>query len=335
MKKDLLVTLADKNYIEQAKQLFSSVYYNAGWKGDYMLLAHEIPEKDLKWFRKKGILIHKCIPLFEKGSIGKWPVTVYSKYYLFTPKFKRWKNIVFLDSDIIVRHSLDELTNIKDLAAVQSHNHISKLFINPIHMKLENIDQTGYNSLKKIYNMKLPAFNSGVLAFNSDIIKKDALKSLVYLQKKYAKISASGEEAVFNLYFYSKWKKLSEVYNIYPDYLTLKKNISPEKINGTILHFVLNKPWRLGSPFRAEWEENLKKSSEINLKKKLDGKRWDERSMNKYVKFINKKSLYLSLKSGLFNARLALESYIGLVGIFIKNNFPKLYSKLKWKKKEQ
>ena len=47
MKQNLLVTLADKNYIQQAKQLFSSVYWNAGWKGDYMLWAHEIPEEEL------------------------------------------------------------------------------------------------------------------------------------------------------------------------------------------------------------------------------------------------------------------------------------------------
>jgi len=39
-KKSVLVTLADENYIYQAKQLFSSVYFNVGWRGDYMLLAH-------------------------------------------------------------------------------------------------------------------------------------------------------------------------------------------------------------------------------------------------------------------------------------------------------
>lgn len=51
MKKNLIVTLADKNYIDQAKQLFSSVYFNAGWNGDYMLLAHEISESELRWFK--------------------------------------------------------------------------------------------------------------------------------------------------------------------------------------------------------------------------------------------------------------------------------------------
>ena len=62
-KKKLLVTLADKDYINQAKQLFSSVYWNTGWKGNYLLPANEIPEKKLKWFRDEGILIKKCKPL--------------------------------------------------------------------------------------------------------------------------------------------------------------------------------------------------------------------------------------------------------------------------------
>jgi len=48
MKKHLLVTLANENYINQAKQLFSSAYFNGGWDGDYLLLAHEIPENKLK-----------------------------------------------------------------------------------------------------------------------------------------------------------------------------------------------------------------------------------------------------------------------------------------------
>ena len=68
MKKDLLVTLADENFLDQAKQLFSSVYWNAGWKGDYMLLAHEIPESKLKWFRDKGILVKKCKSVCDRET---------------------------------------------------------------------------------------------------------------------------------------------------------------------------------------------------------------------------------------------------------------------------
>lgn len=61
----VLITLADENFIEQAKQLFSSVYHNAGWSEDYMLLAHNIPEMKLKWFRERGILIKHCTDFCE------------------------------------------------------------------------------------------------------------------------------------------------------------------------------------------------------------------------------------------------------------------------------
>ncbi|HZL42655.1 MAG TPA: hypothetical protein VFD66_05190, partial [Verrucomicrobiae bacterium] len=60
------MTLADRNFLPQAKQLFSSVYWNAGWAGDYMLLAHEVPEDQLQWFQDKGILIRNVKPLFAR-----------------------------------------------------------------------------------------------------------------------------------------------------------------------------------------------------------------------------------------------------------------------------
>ena len=66
MKGNLLVTLADETYIDQAKQLFSSVYWNARWKGDYMLLSHNIPNEKLNWFKNKGILIKKCKSIYNK-----------------------------------------------------------------------------------------------------------------------------------------------------------------------------------------------------------------------------------------------------------------------------
>ena len=119
-KRDLIVTLADSKFLPQVKQLFSSVYWNAGWKGDYMLLAHQIPEDELKWFRDKGILIKKCEPLFDK-SIGRdYSPIVLDKLYLFETEFKKWKNVIYLDSDIIVRVSLDKLTKIKGFASVKS-----------------------------------------------------------------------------------------------------------------------------------------------------------------------------------------------------------------------
>ena len=110
-KKCVLVTLADKNYLVQAKQLFSSVYHNSGWKWDYMLLAHEIPDDQLAWFREKGILV-KHVRSLSKRDFPWLPATVLSKFYVFTEEFKKWDIVVFLDGDIIVRASLDGLTKL-------------------------------------------------------------------------------------------------------------------------------------------------------------------------------------------------------------------------------
>src|SRR5258708_1384126 len=121
MKKNVLVTLCDAHFIEQAKQLFSSAHFQGRWKGYYLLLAHEVPKKKTSWFIKRGILVEDCSPLYS-SFIGKYPPTLTSKIYLFEEKMKQWKNIIYLDADIIVRGSLEELTKISGFAAMPEND---------------------------------------------------------------------------------------------------------------------------------------------------------------------------------------------------------------------
>ena len=88
MKKVLLVTLADKNYLEYAKQVFASAYFSAGWKGDYMLLAYNCTQKDTEWFRKKGILVKQFQPFFRQ-PVAMTPLSYMTRLYLFTLEFKK------------------------------------------------------------------------------------------------------------------------------------------------------------------------------------------------------------------------------------------------------
>jgi len=276
-KENLLVTLADKNYIDQAKQLFSSVYWNAGWKGDYMLLAHEIPEKDLKWFRNKGILIKKCKPLYDK-KIGKnkYPPVVLDKFYLFTPEFKKWKHVIFLDADIIVRASLDKLTKVKGFGAVQDkHLPIIKLFEHDHWHK-----QILFNEIKKKYNIKGISFNAGVFSFKTKMVEKDLFTRLINFWMKYNSICYYNEQTVFNIFFKDKFKKFVFKYNIWPFCLNFFYGIPNENINGYILHFVCidnpqnSKPWNPKNPFYKEWKYNLDRAELIDLNNIPKGKKW-------------------------------------------------------------
>ena len=266
-KKNLLVTLADINYIDQAKQVFSSVYFNAGWNGDYLLLAHEIPEIELEWFRNKGILIKEYKPMFDY-KIGVKSVTVLTKLSLFTPEFKKWDNIVFLDGDVIVRGSIDELTKVKGIAAVRIFNTYRTLLGGQLYNYDENMKL--YQELDREYDLNKPALNSGVLAFSTDVIKDEMLLEFRRIIQRFGEIILLPDECVLNLYFYDKWQELPAVYNFCPGYEMFYRDCKPDELKGIILHTysalrARRKAWDPRSPLYREWNINLKKAELIDL----------------------------------------------------------------------
>jgi lipopolysaccharide biosynthesis glycosyltransferase len=342
MKKNLLVTIADKNFIKQAKQLFSSVYWNAGWQGDYMLLAQEIPEKDLKWFRDKGILIKICKPISTKKTIGilNNPIVVLIKFYLFTKFFKNWDKIIYLDSDVIVRGPLEELTKTKGLAAYNAKYGIFQSF-RLYDQFSKTTNKKMYNRLKKELDSNPYSFNAGIMAFNTNIIKKDTFTKIKKLYERYKKISIHNEESILNLFFYKKWKKISQVYNLRPDHIKRCVPIKEKNIKGIILHFLgeENRPWKPQNYFYKEWKNNLKKAELIDLKKRV--KKWNKLKMKVYCFYIKfklscllKKIQSTMIRKSILQSILPsiLESInraIGLIGLFLKRYFPLLYIKLR------
>jgi lipopolysaccharide biosynthesis glycosyltransferase len=272
IKQNLLVTLSDKNYLEQAKQLFSSVYWNAGWRGDYMLLAHEVPEADLEWFRKKGILIWQAESLSAKG-LGSWQgsysSSVTSKLRLFSPEFKRWKTVVFVDADCIVRYPLDALTETRHFAAV--HDWFPAATIGGQAYKPESMDDSEYETLFRGYDLTSTAFNTGVFAFNSDIIDGQTQARLEEISLKYDQVSVFPEQLWLNLYFYKTWERLPMEYNFFASYLHTMRRLPKDQVDGVVLHFprcqdkAVLRCWDRNDAFYDEWKANLERAELIDL----------------------------------------------------------------------
>jgi len=341
--KTLLVTLADENYVKQTKQLFSSVYWNAGWKGDYMLLSHNIPEKELKWFRKRGIIVRKCKSLCnKKAGVERHPPLVLDKFYLFTPKFKKWKNIVYLDSDIIVRASVEELTKIKGFAAPRSTlGSLANEFV-----RKNEADRKLFNNIKKNYDIKEKPFCTGIVVFSTDIIKKDTFSKLMWLFNQFGKISRVGEEGAVNLFFHKNWKELPFFYNVFVSQMMEDYDIKPENIKGKILHFIGSgkdgrkeyyRAWHKKNYFYTEWRYNLDRADLIDLKNRKKGKRWGEADISRYMPYLRYKTLYSKIKSNMrifYNLTISPNTNIGRIGIIIKKISPRLYYKLRKIKNE-
>lgn len=261
MKQNLLVTLADEKFVLQAKQLFSSAYWNGGWSGDFMLLSHNIPEEKLTWFLDKNILVKRCKPI--KSTILKlsYEPVVLDKFYLFTEEFKKWKNIIYLDSDIIVRLSLEDLLKVKHFAAVQDsyNNLLNSQFFETTKQRFSN---------QKI-NFRAPAFNSGVMAFNSDVIKPNTFNDLIHIFNQHAENSKFGEQPSLNLYFYKKWEKLPPLFNLF---ITSHGYKLPKTIKFIVIHFFSRfnefpPIWENKNPYFLEWKSNIDRANFIDVTK--------------------------------------------------------------------
>ena len=346
MKDNLVVTLADKNFVNQAKQLFSSVYYNSGWQGDYMLLADGMKKKDVEWFEEKGIIVKDItdIKFIKDSHIGHgdyiWPNTVLAKFILFTEEFKKWKKIIFLDSDIIVRGSIDKLKKVKSIAAVEDHfSELGVRFKDQTLLKTKKQFKAKKDILKK-YHQKEKCFNSGVLAINTEIITSNTFNNLLKLLKDYGELSY-GDEPLFNLYFYKKWEKLSKVYNACVPYWMKHYGIKTSEIKCPILHFISRdeeeKPWNKSSPFYREWNSNLEKFDSMSLDKTIYTKKiYTSRDIKRFEKFLELKRIkalwallnplyyFDKKKHPHFNHKL--DSFLGKIGIFLKIYLPFIYN---------
>jgi len=332
MKHHLLITLADKDYVEQAKQLFSSAYWNGGWDGDYMLLSYDISEKELKWFRDKGILVKKCKIICSEKDLEDNNL-VYSKYWfstallklnIFSPYFKKWKNIVFLDSDAMVRASLEELKNISGFAATQ--NYKPKLIDEFIGKNEKN--KAIHEKLSKKYELNADSFNTGVMAFSTDVINKKTYDKLLDIFKIYKSICLWGDQSVLNLYFYKKWKRLPQAYNAFLGWFN---KVEQKKVRAVILHSTGgDKLWLKNNALYKEWRYNLSMAKDINITCPKIGQYLEKEKVLKYSRILNSKrdknGYPKKIKKSLY---LTFDKNIGKIGIALKKKLPGLYYPLK------
>jgi len=322
MKKDLIVTLIDQKYIDSAKVLFSSIYFNSGWKGDYMLLSHELPEKELKWFRDKGILVKKCKPLSDK-NFGCQPPVWLSVFYMFTPEFRKWKNIIYLGADCVVRASLDKLTEIRGIAAVETRFDwkLGNYFLSHAEAKSRGMYSLS-NSLRKNYNLKRRAFTPSPFVFSTDIIKDDTFSKIMRLAKKYRNITVMADESILNLFFYKKCKMLPVVYCIWPfNGLIDKKRLEKKGVKSIVIYLMGNtSKWKEKNCFYSEWKHNLDRADLIDLNRRLPPKKvWSDWEI-----WFNSTFFFDPVCFIKFNIKPNISAVKG----FMRSAFPKQYNRL-------
>jgi colanic acid/amylovoran biosynthesis protein len=279
-----------------------------------MLLSYNVPDKKLEWFKNKGIIVKKCekIPLKKKYKVSEFRFTRFCKYYLFTEEMKKWKNIIFLEGDVIVRASLDKLTKLQGFHVAQDWSpYLYYHFKRPDELETED-EKRLYTELRKDSNLKSRRhLNAGVMILSTDIIEKDTFDRLIRLTNEYYPILREdlADQPIFNLFFYNKWMNLPLVYNCFSD---LYYPTSPAKLKTIVVHTAEQaKAWLEKSDFYEEWKENFKKAELIDLSKGQKPKKvWNEKEIIfncLFIRFVNKIG---RIRKGLYFAAVYLPRHL-------------------------
>jgi lipopolysaccharide biosynthesis glycosyltransferase len=285
MSEKVLVAMANDRFVDQAKELFSSAYWNAGWDGDYLLLAYDFSDDDASWFRAKGIEVLPVKNILE-GDYSLGERIACCKAYVFTEYFKKWRNVVYLDVDIIIRAPFNEMGTVTGFCACPSLGQT----VRDNFIEFDRLGDDVKNRIERICDLNKKSFNSGVLAFSTDIINAKTFDDCVEYINAYIDVSRfGGDQLAMNLFF-PDWKSLPPVYNFT---LPLDYPVNPNKIDAIILHLVSfgDGPWNPNSPFRQEWLEILARAEQIDLANIPHREPWSQKRINQSSRTLVKKHL--------------------------------------------
>ena len=243
MKEYNICLSCDNNYAQYAGVVIASILLNSDDKSffNFYILDGNIEQenkdkieklKEIKNFNLNFISIDEN--LFEVyKKIGTHSYISLSTYYRLklASLLPDVDNILYLDCDVIINSNLAELLEID----------ISEYYAAGV--KDIAVNSSGYVPKLEKGNIY---FNSGVLYFNLDKIRKDNIESEFekYTIENFDKIRV-GDQEIINVVCQGKIKELPSTWNVQSSNFV---NRSDYTKNPNIVHYVgRNKPWKFGS----------------------------------------------------------------------------------------
>ncbi|HEY8395533.1 MAG TPA: glycosyltransferase family 8 protein [Bacilli bacterium] len=247
---NILVTL-NRNYLPQLEVLLHSLLLtNANVNFDLYVISKDLTEKDLE--KLKGRINNEAISyhllyfddalLSGAPTSSRYPLEIY--YRLFAAKVlpEEIEKILYLDPDIVVINSLEELyqTDFEDAYFVGA-THVRKL--------LRKFNKIRVNAKKNAHYL-----NTGVLLMNIKKLREEQNVQEVYdfIAKYKFLLTLPDQDIIFGLYG-DKVKLVDYMkYNLSDRILTRERFIKKRKFdvdwvreNSVIIHYCgRNKPWK-------------------------------------------------------------------------------------------
>ena len=299
-----LVCTIDENYMQHCCVMLASLFTN---NKEHCFYVHIIVNKpDYGDFEELGNFIKSKQHVFRFYSVNEQilssapishHVSLATYYRILMPELldNTIHKVLFLDSDLLVRHSVRDFWNIDiqsyALAAVKENSTVE------YKRNLSIPDSYGY-------------FNAGVLLVNLDFWRKNEIprKLIEYIAQNSSKLISWDQDAL-NAVLYNSCLYLSPVWNVTNSYFVINNpsdfdisvtDLAAARNSPAIVHFTgSRKPWQYGNrhPYRKEYFYYLKLTSQAiqNMQRNLWRKEINMR-LSDYLnrgKFISAFSFYI------------------------------------------
>jgi lipopolysaccharide biosynthesis glycosyltransferase len=123
--------------------------------------------------------------------------------------------------------------------------------------------------LEARFDLERHAFNSGLLAFSTDVIRDDTCARLRELFLRYSPLQAHpfGDQPALNLHFYRRWKRLPDFYAAIRDHSAKYFFLPEDGLRMIGKHFAgPPRPWEADHPLHAEWARNLARFASLDAR---------------------------------------------------------------------
>jgi lipopolysaccharide biosynthesis glycosyltransferase len=256
---EVVVLVANKNFIQQVRSVIGGLRRVGNWKGDICILSPDIEDDD--------IAAENCfvVNVLQQDIFS-------AKYNIYHPFFCSWQAVLYLDCDIMI---INPISALLDLSAIDTNPHIyaesdrndsKNLTLEDYFPSASPEDLLHAKNEFNITTSTTQAFNSGVVCFNPKLLgdtKPQLINSLINFRTKYSRLAPAEwtDQQAQNFCLLNLWNDIDK----YVCYWKLYLHGLVELEDVCILHFFRwHYPWNVYAihapsrkSFKNLYQENL------------------------------------------------------------------------------
>lgn len=199
-KKICVVFACNKKYFDKFDKTCNELVTNGKYKGDICLIIDDDLKNDE--LLKSPIITENNVIIKHFGRIKLNKSNgCYLKLNLFKTYFKKWNFIFYIDSGMSIYNDITPILNEAKKNKLLAHSDAYPTYERKLkdHFKNDPI-------INKDYDLNINYFQSGIMLYDTKIIKKNTFTNLINLTQKYKAYDISdkhdiNDQAYLSLYF--------------------------------------------------------------------------------------------------------------------------------------